>query len=180
MGKIVYTSLEGFKANGWTVKSYTSLNPRTVDWINETTIKLLKNRSESESMAGELISKRIPTIEKQVFFRIHRRFYFLDYYWPEGRIAIEIDGTYHKDRLEKDIQRDKDFLEIGVKTIRIKGEDVRNGETISLLIEGLKKPIASIKPKHKKKKKQNKPKKFESAYRRLREHDRMKHKASWI
>lgn len=152
-----------------------------MDWVNETAVKLLSSRNEAECLAGDELVKCLPDIEKQAFFRIRGRCYFLDYFIPKYKVAIEIDGDYHKTRCQADKQRDEDFFFIGIRTLRISDNDVLDGNLFKVLKEKLK-----PKPKKQKKKKVTKqkcPKKtnqLKSAWKRLREHDKMKHLASWI
>lgn len=180
MKGIVYTSLDNFKLKRWDVRSYKLLNEDLVEWIEETTIKLLESRNEAELSAGDELKKIIPSIEKQIFFRIHGRCYFLDYYYPQKKIAIEIDGGYHKERKEIDAQRDKDFAEIGIRTIRIKDKDVLNGDFIAKLTQRVSKIKVSKKKKKEIKKKRFENKLIKEAMQRVKQHDKMKHNAKWI
>ena len=45
---------------------------------------------------------------------------YVDFYLPELNIFIEVDGEYWHTDTEKDISKDKDAFEQGIKTIRIK------------------------------------------------------------
>lgn len=176
----VYTSLDKFKYGSKTAKPYTELNKELVEWIEETTEELLKKRNKAELNAGAELQILIPNIEKQVFFRIHGRCYFLDYYYPAKRIAIEIDGGYHKERVKIDRQRDKDFSEIGIATIRISDKDVLNGNLLSVLEKKQNKININKSKKKKAKKEAKKNRLIDAAMKRLKEHDRMKHNARWI
>lgn len=180
MKGIVYTSLDNFKLKHWEVKSYKTLNDELVAWVENTTRKLIENRNEAELNAGEELKRIIPSLEKQVFFRIHGRCYFLDYYYPKQKIAIEIDGGYHKGRKEIDKQRDKDFSEIGIKTIRIKDKDVLNGNLIEKLTQRVNKIKVSKKKKKEIKKKRYEDLLIKQAMERVKQHDKMKNSAKWI
>lgn len=180
MKGIVYTSLEGFKLKHWKVKSYKTLNDNLVEWIENAIINLMKGRNEAELWAGDELVKYIPTIEKQVFFRIHGRCYFLDYYYPKGKIAIEIDGGYHKERKDIDAQRDKDFAEIGIRTIRIKDKEVLNGELLKRLTQKFDKIKVSKRKKREVRKKLEEKRLIANAMKRVQQHDKMKNKARWI
>jgi len=151
----VYTSLIGFKYGKKKAKSYKDLNDVFVEWVETTTEKLIEKCNKAELDAGHELKRVLPSIEKQVFFRIHGRCYFLDYYYPKKRIAIEIDGGYHKGRKEIDKQRDKDFAEIGIATIRISDKDVLNGKLLDR-IEQNESRIKLSKSKKKKVKKEQK------------------------
>ena len=137
MKKVVYTSLEDFIPKSGTAKSFFELGEEFSDWVVENSIKLLSKRNKAELMAGEELKKYISVVHEQVFFRISGCCYFLDYYIPKYRLAIEIDGSYHKTRRIEDKQRDNHFKHIGIKTIRIKAKDVLKGNFIIKLREKL-------------------------------------------
>lgn len=133
MKKKIYTSLDNFKLKHTDIISYTELNDDLVEWINENSIKLLINRNKAEMLAGEELKKYVNEVHEQVYFRISGHSYFLDYYLPKYRLAIEIDGNYHKIRRVEDKERDKMFNDIGIRTIRIKSKDVLDGNFIKML-----------------------------------------------
>ena len=139
MKGIVYTSLDNFKLKRWKVKSYTKLGDDLVEWVNENSIKLLISRNKAELLAGEELKKYVHEVHEQVYFMIDNHSYFLDYYLPKYKLAIEIDGGYHKTRKIEDKERDKMFNEIGIRTIRIKSKDVLRGNFIKSLKEKLTK-----------------------------------------
>lgn len=132
---VIYTSIDDFRKRKWAVKSYKELPQDFCEWIEENTCKLLENKSKAERIAGEELRKWCNDIYEQPFFNIHGRSYFLDYYIPLFRLAIEIDGRYHKIRRLEDAQRDKDFQQIGIRTIRISDKDVLSGKFIERLRE---------------------------------------------
>lgn len=137
MKRKIYTSLDNFKLKRTDVISYTELNDDLVEWINENSIKLLINRNKAEMLAGEELKKYVNEVHEQVYFRINGHSYFLDYYLPKYRLAIEIDGNYHKIRRVEDKERDKMFNDIGIRTIRINSKDVLRGDFIKSLKEKL-------------------------------------------
>ena len=148
MKNIVYTSLESFTLKHQDVRHYTELDDDFVDWINETSVKLLVERNKAELLAGQILKQYVNEVHEQVFFRIAGRSYFLDYYLPKYKIAIEIDGGYHKIRKIEDKERDTNFRNIGVRTIRIKSKDVLTGNFVRALKEKI-----TPKKKNKKRKK---------------------------
>lgn len=139
MRRSIYTSLDFFKSKHNKVYSFYDLNDEFVDWINERSVALLANKNKAEQIAGEELKKYINDVCEQVYFRISGHSYFLDYYLPKYRLAIEIDGNYHKSRKEEDKERDKLFYSIGIRTIRVNSKDVLNGNFIKVLREKLKK-----------------------------------------
>lgn len=52
--------------------------------------------------------------------------YILDFYCPEYKLAIELDGNYHfeEDQMKRDEDRDKFLAEIGIRVIRIENDNV--------------------------------------------------------
>lgn len=84
-------------------------------------------------LAGEELKKYVNEVHEQVYFRISGHSYFLDYYLPKYKLAIEIDGNYHKIRRVEDKERYKMFNNIGIRTIRISSKDVLSGNFISKL-----------------------------------------------
>ena len=66
------------------------------------------------------LRKRVPG--KPIFRRQHRiGSYVLDFYCPQAKLAIEIDGLSHDmgSRPERDERRDAWLLQQGVKVVRI-------------------------------------------------------------
>lgn len=54
--------------------------------------------------------------------------YILDFYCPQKKLIIELDGEVHntKEAKKYDEVRDKHFKELGYKTLRFKNEEVKN------------------------------------------------------
>ena len=54
--------------------------------------------------------------------------YILDFYIPQAKIAIEVDGIQHteKHRAEADAQRDEALHALGVTVLRFRNADVNN------------------------------------------------------
>jgi len=68
--------------------------------------------------------------------------YIVDFYCHELKLAIEVDGISHDNKLKYDRKRQKRLEGLGVQVIRFQDEDVRN-ETNSVL-EVLKNEIDKI------------------------------------
>jgi len=51
--------------------------------------------------------------------------YIVDFYCPELRLVIEIDGESHRERFEQDIQRQKVLEEMGLEVLRFPDRDVK-------------------------------------------------------
>ena len=50
--------------------------------------------------------------------------YIADFYCPEEKLAIEVDGEYHLQTREYDRERDRFFNSCGIETIRIKNSEI--------------------------------------------------------
>ncbi len=50
--------------------------------------------------------------------------YIADFYCPEKKLAIEVDGEYHSQTREYDRERDSFFNSCGVETMRIKNSEI--------------------------------------------------------
>jgi very-short-patch-repair endonuclease len=80
-----------------------------------------------------LINNNIKFIAQKGFFN-NDSFYLVDYYLPRPyKTVIEIDGEYHDNRVKKDIERDKFFINKGFRVIRILNKDVKNFEIKTLI-----------------------------------------------
>lgn len=52
--------------------------------------------------------------------------YVLDFYCDKVKLAIELDGKIHQDQLEYDKNRDTILLELGIDTLRINNEELKD------------------------------------------------------
>jgi very-short-patch-repair endonuclease len=49
--------------------------------------------------------------------------FIVDFYCPELRLAVEVDGSVHAERVLEDASRDTALANLGVMVIRIRNED---------------------------------------------------------
>lgn len=72
--------------------------------------------------------------------------WIVDFYSPELRVVIEVDGDSHFTELGilTDHKREKYFRDLGIRTIHVRNDLILNGEL--LVIEQLKKMIFSQTP----------------------------------
>ena len=172
---IIYTSLDGFSLKRRSVKHISDLEPVFQEWISECSMKLMNDIGQSERIAGEQLKQMFLSVETQVFFMINGRSYFLDFYIPSRKLAVEIDGGYHATRVKEDKLRDNDFNSIGIRTIRISNVQVEKGLLLKIISTK-----SEPRKRHKKKGNKSSNKMIAKAYKRLRQHDSHKHLASWI
>lgn len=62
--------------------------------------------------------------------------YILDFYCAASKLAVEVDGAVHAQRVEADVARDADLTARGVRVLRVSNEDVleRLEETAARII----------------------------------------------
>lgn len=78
---------------------------------------------------------------KQLGYRFRRQYsignYVIDFYCPELKLGIEIDGKIHLRKIDMDKYREKTILTVGVKLVRFKNEEVF--ESIGDVVDKIKK-----------------------------------------
>lgn len=135
----IYTCLEDFnkpknpKHISLILCPFEKLSEEFREWIIETSFNLMDNQTEAEKSFEKILFNNGISFLKQVFFRIDKHTYFLDFYLPDYKIAFEIDGSVHKGAKKYDNIRDEYFKMIGIKTIRIKNKDVEKVDIKELL-----------------------------------------------
>lgn len=120
----IYTVIDDFKLSKRAKKNaqvhpYNSLSEEHREWILENAIRMIEHPTEAEIAFEQTLVRFGIDYEKQTFFRINGKDYFLDFYLPNSKIAIEIDGSIHRTQKTYDKFRDKEFTRIGIRTIRI-------------------------------------------------------------
>lgn len=87
--------------------------------------ELRANQTEAEKILWDRLRGR--KLEKCKFWRQYSVGpYILDFYCPQIRLAIEVDGSQHDDAIEYDKEREEYLAGHDIKTIRFKNEDVVN------------------------------------------------------
>ncbi len=73
---------------------------------------------------------------EQTGFKFRRQYpagsYILDFYCPEVKVGVEIDGPVHESRQAQDVHRDKWLAARGVTTLRFSSELVYEDIEIAL------------------------------------------------
>lgn len=124
--RIIYTSVKGLRIKDVDVRGIDGMALSVI--VRERRRILLQNATVPESVSAILMRGFDEKPIRQAYFRIRKRSYFLDFFFPSMMLAIEIDGSSHLSRKEHDRLRDADFRSIGIRTIRIKNADVMNGK----------------------------------------------------
>lgn len=94
-----------------------------------------KNQTEAESILWQKIRGR-----KLNNLKFHRQYsagpYILDFFCPEIRLAIELDGDQHKDAVEYDKERESFLRDKNIRTIRFWNREViKNLENVLRIIK---------------------------------------------
>ena len=97
--------------------------------------RLLRTATVAEKTAAKMLSSMPTRPTRQAYFFIRGRSYFLDFFFPERMVAVEIDGSSHLAKREYDMRRDRDFRSIGIRTIRIGNADVMSGRIYEKLLK---------------------------------------------
>lgn len=110
----------------------------TKDWIETRRSELQMQANVYERNLGAYFVNNNIRFIHQAPFIINKKIYFLDFYLPQKRIAIEVDGISHDSIAanEKDINRDRDFNSIGVKTYRINNAQTKTTKGIETFLKG--------------------------------------------
>lgn len=94
---------------------------------------LRRNSTLAEELLWEALRNR--QVDDKKFLRQHPLFYDItgkesffitDFYCHEEKLVIELDGVYHKYRLNEDKERTEILEFLGIKVIRFKNEEVVN------------------------------------------------------
>ncbi len=92
--------------------------------------KLRNNATQEEKLLWKYLRKSYVADAK--FRRQHSvGYYVLDFYCPEVRLAVELDGGGHytEEVMEYDKTRDEYLKALNIKTIRFNNRDVKNNMT---------------------------------------------------
>lgn len=88
--------------------------------------KLRNNPTPAETKLHNALQSIFPDIVFQYGIPVKGHFYIADFYHPLTKIAIEVDGSYHRlqEQLISDKERDKRLKKQGIKTLRFTNEDI--------------------------------------------------------
>jgi len=106
---------------------------------------LRKNQTHSEKALWEVLRKEKVLGYKflrqhPIFYRINKEwvdFYIADFYCAKLKLILEIDGPIHNYQKESDSERDSKLLNKGIKTLRIKNEELNNINSVIIKIQGI-------------------------------------------
>jgi leucyl-tRNA synthetase len=106
--------------------------------ITEITRELRKNQTPSEQVLWEQLRKRRLggyrfNRQKPLIYetdRGRRYFFIADFYCAEKKLVVEVDGSIHAFKKYEDYQRDLVLRELGLRTIRIRNEELADIERV--------------------------------------------------
>lgn len=89
-------------------------NPTKAEEALHQELAWLKTHGEAGSQAGHYIRQYV------------QRGYILDIFFPQAKLAVEVDGDYHKSKKQQeyDIARDRHLRGSGTDTIRFTDEEI--------------------------------------------------------
>lgn len=104
------------------------------EWIETRRYELQFNANKYEHIVGSYLVSHNVSFIHQAPFIINRKIYFLDFFIPSLRTAIEVDGISHESSIshEKDKDRDLNFKSIGIKTIRISNSECNDPKYLNI------------------------------------------------
>ncbi len=127
----------------------TKFDNRTVDAKTLQKAKSYRKRSLRQNISGQIrfmntirpiLDTGVSVEQERIVFVDQFRNYRLDFLFPSVNLAVEIDGTGHKNTQGYDDKRDDLVASIGIDTIRFTDEDVN--ERYFLVREAVAREIA--------------------------------------
>ena len=134
--RTIYTT-ERIRIDGVEVLGIDKLSISMRRWVTENRKRLVRDATLPERITARMLMQFDDKPVRQAFFMIRKRCYFLDFFFPNRMVAVEIDGLVHKLKKAHDRRRDADFRSIGIRTIRIKNKDVMSGKLYEKLFKGI-------------------------------------------
>jgi len=109
----------------------------TRQWIEARMYELRESANMYEHSVGQLLMKmNVDFIHQAPFVFRPKSIYFCDFYLPESRIVIEVDGSYHNgsSMIVRDRERDYNFRSVGIWVIRVSNSEVKDAGRLKLRI----------------------------------------------
>ncbi len=90
--------------------------------------KLLWQELRNRKLGGYKFNRQFTVVYNEIYGR--KDFFILDFYCDEKKLAVELDGLIHEKQIEYDISRDQILLELGIRVVRYKNEEVKEMENL--------------------------------------------------
>ncbi len=118
------------------------MNQARQKWLLQRAKELRRNQTPQETdLWGIIRAKRFEGL------KFYRQYvvgsYIVDFCCPEKMLVVELDGSGHAERENKDQQRDKDLQQLGYRVIHVWNSDWntnRNG-VLEIIVEAAKTPL---------------------------------------
>ncbi len=101
--------------------------------VQEVVRSLRKHQTEAEALVWEKIRNRqlagakfVRQYPIKVIIDNQKRYFIADFYCPEHRLVIELDGGIHEKRKDYDRLRDRLIKEKGINVLRFNNDKVYN------------------------------------------------------
>jgi len=111
--------------------------------IKKNARELRRNLTDSETLLWEQLRNR--RLSGLKFLRQHPivykadyrglNYFIADFYCDEKKSVIELDGPIHETTNEYDKFRDEELKKLGLKTLRLKNEDLNNMDEVLIKIK---------------------------------------------
>ncbi len=100
--------------------------------------ELIENQTEAEKQFKKYLKLLRIRYEFQKIVYAGESFYIVDFYIPKSKIAVEIDGKYHQDRIEDDKERTYQLILAGINgVVRFDNKEVYDEERCIVKIKNL-------------------------------------------
>lgn len=112
----------------------------TRSWVEVRMYELRESANIYERRLAEyLLEKKVRFVHQAPFVFYWKTIYFADFFLPDKRLVIEVDGSYHDGvhQSQKDKQREQDFKDNGIRTVRIPNEVARNKEKLEMRLASI-------------------------------------------
>lgn len=87
--------------------------------------KLVKKMTSAERRFKQLlVDQGINYRQQKIIFTNDWQFYIVDFFLPDHKLIIEIDGSHHLNQLTKDNRRTNALNALGYKVIRFQNHEV--------------------------------------------------------
>ena len=96
--------------------------------------KLLWKQLRNRKLSGLKFLRQHPLVYKADFKELN--YFIADFYCNQKKTIIELDGSVHDELKEYDEFRDSELKRMGIKTLRIRNEELTDMEYVLQKIQG--------------------------------------------
>jgi very-short-patch-repair endonuclease len=96
-------------------------------------VTLLWEQLRNRRLSGLKFLRQHPVVYKADYRGLN--YFIADFYCHEKKTVIELDGPIHETTIEYDKFRDEELKKLGLKTLRLKNEDLYNMDDVLIKIK---------------------------------------------